>query len=300
MTYTRGFTACLNLFVMWSILCLLFCVSCLKNFYCNHLSCFACLSGSDDHSVRIWDVSTGMCLAIIMTHTVADLKMTDSLLITGSFDTTAATWDLHSKQRLQIFAGHVAAVFSVNFNMEMYILVTGSADSTVRVWGLDSGVCLRTLTEHRSAWIVEVQLHYAPPDDHYLLLSRDSNTIRLWKLSCEHELELLDECHGTSDGPLVPGFQVQRSSMSHAYLDANLNIRVSRRDLDQYIQNNSVQPYCTETLDNPCSVNFYLGGGEQLDAFIVTLGEQPSLQVYHRTSGELMVSVPLESNYRYI
>ena len=61
-------------------------------------------SGSDDHCVRIWNASTGDCVRTLRTHTVADVKFDDTQVLTASFDTTAACWDMDGniKQHFQV------------------------------------------------------------------------------------------------------------------------------------------------------------------------------------------------------
>ena len=70
-------------------------------------------------------------------------------------------------QELQIYVGHVAAIFSLDYDFQLDVLVTGSADSTVKVWVMSSGEMLQTLTQHRSAWITQVgpQIIYRVPTE---------------------------------------------------------------------------------------------------------------------------------------
>ena len=154
--------------------------------------------GSDDRSVRVWDGDTGTCLKIFQTHTVSDIKFDDSYLVTASFDTTAACWDMDSGELLQRYTGHVAAVFSIDYNDELDVLVTGSADSTVKCWALHSGAILRTLPQHRSAWITQVRLSWNPQGgstDKYFILSRDVGSVHMWQMDRRsHEM-----CHNEVD-----------------------------------------------------------------------------------------------------
>lgn len=66
-------------------------------------------------------------------HTVADVKFTDTHVVTASFDSTAAIWECETGTLVRKFQGHVAAVFTVDFNEDVDVLVTGSADGTVKV-----------------------------------------------------------------------------------------------------------------------------------------------------------------------
>ena len=153
---------------------------------------------------------------------MADLKFDDDLLITASFDTTAALWDLHTCESVQHYEGHVAAVFSVDFNVELNLLVTGSADSTVKVWNLREGKMIQNLPQHRSAWITQVKLFHSSCNaipEYYFILSRDNVSIHLWKIQQEsHEVALSDEWQNPHND-LVPGLQVRGSKVSFASMD---------------------------------------------------------------------------------
>lgn len=83
------------------------------------------LVGSDDRTVRLWDCSTGVCLKIYRTHTVADVKFDSKHIVTASFDNTAACWDAATGERLRHYRAHVGAVFTVDYNEDVDILVTG-------------------------------------------------------------------------------------------------------------------------------------------------------------------------------
>lgn len=155
---------------------------------------------------------------------MADLKFDDHNLYTASFDTTAALWSLETCESTQHYEGHVAAVFSIDYNVPLNILVTGSADSSVKVWNLREGTMLQNLHQHRSAWITQVKLYYNPelPDtDRYFILSRDNVSIHLWKINKlnNHAIEVSDEWQNPHND-LVPGLQVRGSKVTFASMDS--------------------------------------------------------------------------------
>ncbi|KAJ6814611.1 coatomer subunit beta'-1-like isoform X2 [Iris pallida] len=55
-------------------------------------------------------------------------------LITGSDDHTAKVWDYQTKSCVQTLEGHTHNVSSVCFHPELPIIITGSEDGTVRIW----------------------------------------------------------------------------------------------------------------------------------------------------------------------
>uniref|UniRef100_A0A0V0IY38 Coatomer subunit beta' n=1 Tax=Solanum chacoense TaxID=4108 RepID=A0A0V0IY38_SOLCH len=55
-------------------------------------------------------------------------------LITGSDDHTAKVWDYQTKSCVQTLEGHTHNVSAVCFHPELPIIITGSEDGTVRIW----------------------------------------------------------------------------------------------------------------------------------------------------------------------
>jgi WD40 repeat protein len=62
--------------------------------------------------------------------------------VTGSDDKTVRVWDLDTGACLRTLQGHTGSVWSVALHADGRRAVTGSDDKTVRVWDLDTGACL--------------------------------------------------------------------------------------------------------------------------------------------------------------
>lgn len=235
------------------------------------------------------------------THTVADLKFTGNFLVTASCDRTAASWDWATGERIQTFTGHAGAVFSVDFNISLDILVTVSSDSTVRVWSLTTGEMLRTLTQHRSRWLQVVHLYHVPQDDHYFLLSRDSISIHFWKMTQSHEAEITENWY-VSENPdemLIPNLLVQGSKVKYSYKDASKNgeLYVVTRDFDDYNFKQVKKYHSSEKAPAECYQHL-LGSGAVFDVFLVSGSyEQPRLDVFHNTTGDVVFSIAVDKSF---
>ncbi|XP_002741301.1 F-box/WD repeat-containing protein 2-like [Saccoglossus kowalevskii] len=153
-------------------------------------------TGSDDQSVRLWDVESGRCLSVIQAHTCADVKFDENKLITASFDNTISCWDWTTGERTQHFIGHTGAVFSVDYSDELGLVVSGSADRTVKIWSLITGELYNTFHGHKE-WVTEVLLRHCAIDSivhskgDYVLISMDRNEIKIWPISREVNTECL-------------------------------------------------------------------------------------------------------------
>ena len=65
--------------------------------------------------------------------------MAEGRVISGSADHTLRVWDLASGQELRSLAGHSGEVLSVAFSPDGGRLASASADMTVRVWDAGTG-----------------------------------------------------------------------------------------------------------------------------------------------------------------
>ncbi|KAF9583128.1 Mitochondrial fission protein [Lunasporangiospora selenospora] len=116
------------------------------------------LSGSNDKTIKEWDLSTGQCIltmdllwAMGTSGTWSDwtgadtkehkfvgcLQFWDYALCSGTVDGVLRMWDLRSGQVHRTLLGHTGPVTSLQF--DEYHVISGSADKSVRVWDLRAG-----------------------------------------------------------------------------------------------------------------------------------------------------------------
>lgn len=114
--------------------------------------------GSDDHTVRFWDMHSGDCVKLIHTHSVSFLQFDDVSVYTASYDNTAACWDIESGQLMSRYVGHIAAVFCLDARRCWDLLVTGSADKSVKLWQISSGALLHSLSDWHNDWVTHVRV----------------------------------------------------------------------------------------------------------------------------------------------
>jgi small GTP-binding protein len=150
------------------------------------------LSGSDDNTVRVWDVDTGQCQRVLEGHSSAVYSVAFSpdgrLALTGSEDNTARLWDVDTGRCRRVLEGHSDAVMSVGFSLDGRLALSGSHDKTARIWDVDTGQCRRVLEGHSDA---VMSVGFSPDGRHALTGSLDK-TARLWDLEngqCRRALE---------------------------------------------------------------------------------------------------------------
>ena len=95
-------------------------------------------SGSNDDTVRLWDVSTGKPLQTLSGHTAninsVSFSPDSRVLASGSSDNTIRLWDVRSGKYLVTLSGHTNAVYSVAFSPKGRFIASGSRDGTVLLW----------------------------------------------------------------------------------------------------------------------------------------------------------------------
>jgi WD40 repeat protein len=151
------------------------------------------LSGSNDDTLRLWDLETGTCLRVLEGHTdtVNAVAMTADgrRALSGSDDQTLWLWDLDTGTCLRALKGHSGRVTAVAITANGGRAVSGSDDQTLRLWDLETGACLRVLEGH-SGTVTAV----AMTADGCRAVSAEalSITLRLWDLNTGTFLRVLE------------------------------------------------------------------------------------------------------------
>ena len=60
-------------------------------------------------------------------------------IITGSFDHTTKVWDVMTGQCLHTLSGHRGEISSTQFNFSGELCISGSIDRTCKVWNVQTG-----------------------------------------------------------------------------------------------------------------------------------------------------------------
>ena len=116
------------------------------------------VSGSDDKTVRVWDLATGAPIGQPLTgHTLRVAVATAQLdgrpvVISGSDDKTVRVWDLATGAPIgRPITGHTSEAYSVATAQldGRPVVISGGGDRTVRVWDLATGAPIgQPLTGH--------------------------------------------------------------------------------------------------------------------------------------------------------
>jgi WD40 repeat protein/transcriptional regulator with XRE-family HTH domain len=138
------------------------------------------LSGSDDHTVRVWDVASGACVQLIQGHGLSLYSVAYSpdsrYLLSANSDTTLALWDVEQPSPLHILRGHTHPVYAAGWSADGKWLASGGYDQTIRIWDAQTRDSVRVLQGH-SDIVYRTVWH---PTSHLLASASVDQTVRLW------------------------------------------------------------------------------------------------------------------------
>ncbi|MGI8500579.1 MAG: eIF2A-related protein [Hassallia sp.] len=141
------------------------------------------VSGSEDNTVRLWDMSGKQIGQPFTGHTKSVQSVAFSpdghYIVSGSEDNTVRLWDMSGKQIGQPFTGHTKPIQSVAFSPDGRYIVSGSEDNTVRLWDMSGKLVGKPFVGHTNAvWSVAFS-----PDGQYIVSGSLDKTVRLWDIS---------------------------------------------------------------------------------------------------------------------
>lgn len=120
--------------------------------FCGHESDVTCcrwhpnaayfLTGSDDRTVRMWDIRAGSCMSEFVEFISPISKITISpdgnYFAAGCENGSIAVLDLRFCRRTAILEGHVGPILDVSFSPDSKSLCSGGDDCTVRIWDISA------------------------------------------------------------------------------------------------------------------------------------------------------------------
>jgi WD40 repeat protein len=195
------------------------------------------VTGSDDQSVRIWQVSSGKCIQTLQGHSdcVSSVAFSPdaSQLVSGSGDESVRIWQVSTGKCIQTLQGHSGYVTSVAFGPDGEHIYSGSFDTSVRIWQVSSGKCIQTLQSHTGG-VYSVALS---PDGSQIARGSEDKSVRIWQVStgkCIHTLQ------GHSNEVFSVAFSPDGSQVVSGSSDKSVRIwQVSSGNCIQTVQGHS-------------------------------------------------------------
>jgi tetratricopeptide (TPR) repeat protein len=140
----------------------------------------AVLTGSWDHTARLWDAATGRPIGSPMPHRSLVVAVAFSpdgkAVLTGSWDHTARLWDAATGRPIGPPMPHRSVINAVAFSPDGKAVLTGSEDHTARLWDAATGRPLGPPLWHQRM----IGAVAFSPDGKTVLTGSTDNTARLW------------------------------------------------------------------------------------------------------------------------
>ncbi|CAD8183791.1 unnamed protein product [Paramecium pentaurelia] len=157
-------------------------------------------SGSDDKSIRIWDIKTGQQKAKLDGHILnvnsVCFSPDGNTLASGSgspfggSDCFIGIWDVKRGQQIAKLDGHILSVNQICFSPDGSIIASGSSDKSIRLWDIKTGQQKAKLDGHTS-YVMSVCFS---PNGNTLASGSSDKSIRLWDIKTGQQKAKLD-CH---------------------------------------------------------------------------------------------------------
>jgi WD40 repeat protein len=149
------------------------------------------VSGSNDHSLKVWDMESGAELATLKGHTYlvncCAISPDSKRIVSGSDDYTLKVWDMESGAELATLKGHTWNVKCCAISPDGKRIVSGSWDRTLKVWDIESGAELATLKGPTG----EINSCAISPDGKRIVFTED-HTLKVWDMESGAELGTLE------------------------------------------------------------------------------------------------------------
>ncbi len=146
------------------------------------------LSGSDDKTLKLWDVATGKEIRTFAGHTDWVTRVAFSpdglTAFSASVDKTLKQWDVATDAEVRTFTGHGDEVRRVAVSPDGRTALATGKDKTLRLIDVATMKEIRCLTGHQDALI---GVSFAP-DGRTAISSGEDSTLRLWDLAAGNEL----------------------------------------------------------------------------------------------------------------
>ena len=155
-------------------------------------------TGSEDGTVKLWDLVTQQDIATLEGHTAQVNSMSfssdGSTLAIGAQDGTVKLWDVETERDIATLEKHTTGVSSVSFSSDGSTLATGAYDETVKLWDVETERDIATFRHREGVYSVSFS-----SDGSTLATGAWDGTVKLWDVMTQRNIATLR----SGGGPMV-------------------------------------------------------------------------------------------------
>jgi WD40 repeat protein len=153
-------------------------------------------SGSEDETIRIWDMTTGETLKILREHKGTIFALTilsNETLVSGGEDCRIILWNILNGNKIFQLEGHTdmiscLLVLNKHSNNNNNLLASGSYDKSIRIWNTNKpNEPLKILIGHENEVLSLVNL-----SDGNIASGSKDKTIRIWNITSGDTIKILN------------------------------------------------------------------------------------------------------------
>lgn len=135
------------------------------------------ISGAEDDTVRVWNISTGLCESILEGHTekINSVMVNHQYIISGSHDCTVRVWDINTGHCVRVLT-HDNVIWLLCATSDFEHIISMS-DACIKIWNIHTGVCENILLLRFPYYQAECMFMTA--DDQFIITKEDNNN---WSL----------------------------------------------------------------------------------------------------------------------
>lgn len=185
------------------------------------------VSTSFDKQVKLWDTETGQVITAVSTGKVAHcgkLHPDDDkqhIVLCGQSDKKIVQWDLNTRDIVQEYDQHLAAVNSVTFIDEGRRFVTSSDDKTLRAWEYGIPVVIKYIADPAMQSMPSIAVH---PNNQWFAAQSMDNQIMIY--GCKERIRLNSKKRFTGHSNAGYACQVNFSPDGHYVLSGDAEGRL--------------------------------------------------------------------------
>lgn len=137
-------------------------------------------SGSDDHTISVWDANTFARKFHLEGHTgkITSLAIANTVLASSSEDRSIRLWDLTSGSEIKQLTGSKKSLDCVALSPNGTLVAAAGVDELIYLWNLPDGKPLKPLTGHKKRILT---LGFSP-DGKTLASAGEEGEIKLWEM----------------------------------------------------------------------------------------------------------------------